>query len=589
MSLLNALIGRVRAIMVENINSANHPAFQRSMKRDQHSLIKEIIKEFGTPIGPRRRAKNVNVFFEVQQELGTIVASQVVPAIGTAFGARSAKSYEWDKDVFGLAKHKMASHDYHLYALHLVHVSEVDPSQVAFTPDERSLLADKQLRMRPGKYLTKYWGSGSPRPLFSEDQIRSMVEAFTARGTPKALHLVPNTDPDGWEWVYENSPLSCMRYNRSARYLESGLYGPDHPVRLYANPDNNLALAYIMVDGKPAPTSYEYWSSKDEFCVAARTIVNVVDKTYLRIYSDGDTNVARVMEAALNHAGFTHSEGTLYQQRLVRRTNGDSLICPYLDGNYTYVQDTGDCLIISDTGIDGQQSAGLLKRATCQSCWDAVLSEEDLTYCHDSREYICQSCLEDYIYAWVSLRCQEWVHSDSGEIYEYNGEYYTSGGLAANGLSVCDHCGEVNDGDSLCSTEHQWVCECHTTVCEVSGDTILEEDSTNSDYDGTIYDAYRVRLYPFGGYGHEDRVFSLTTSRGVTHVHQEFLKTATEDDLRIYFVVIGGELLPSSAYGDSGRPPRHGDAYTNVVSGNDCDDNIESYMDSILEKEREAA
>lgn len=188
-----------------------------------------------------------------------------------------------------------------------------------------------------------------------------------------------------------------------------------------------------------------------------------------------------------------------------------------------------------------------------------------------------------------SVAGARWVHSDSDEIYEYNGEYYTSGGLAAHGLSVCDHCGEVNDDDSMCSAGAHWVCECHTTTCEVSGDTILEEDSTNSDYDGTIYDAYRVRLYPCGGYGHEDRVFSLTTSRGVTHVHQEFLKTATEDDLRTYFVVIGGELLPSSTYGDSGRPLRHGDAYTNVVSGNDCEDNIEYYLDSILEEEREAA
>ena len=54
-------------------------------------------------------------------------------------------------------------------------------------------------------------------------------------------------------------------------------------------------------------------------------------------------------------------------------------------------------------------------------------------------------------------------------------------------------------------------------------------------------------------------------------------------------MVIGGELLPSSAYGDSGRPPRHGDAYTNVVSGNDCEDDIEHYLDSILKEERKAA
>ena len=133
------------------------------------------------------------------------------------------------------------------------------------------------------------------------------------------------------------------------------------------------------------------------------------------------------------------------------------------------------------------------------------------------------------------------------------------------------------------------MCECHTTTCEVSNETILEDNATHSDYDGVIADKYRVRLYPCGDYGHEDRVFSLTTSRGVFHVHQEFIKDATEAELRDRFVVIGTELLPASLFGECGRPPRHGDTYTNVTSGDDCDDNIESYMDATLEEELEAA
>ena len=79
----------------------------------------------------------------------------------------------------------------------------------------------------------------------------------------------------------------------------------------------------------------------------------------------------------------------------------------------------------------------------------------------------------------------------------------------------------------------------------------------------------------------------MTTSRGVTHVHMEFIKDATEVDLREHFVVIGTELLPASLYGEDGRPPRHGDRYTNVTPGDDCDDHIESYMDATLEEEIE--
>lgn len=576
---------RLKTQICNNINSANLPS-RRSPVSSCNPLIKEIIKEFGTPVGPRYKVKNLNVFFQVLERIGPCTAGRVMPELGKAYDARARKSYDWDYGVFDAARWKMRDHDSHMYLTHLIHVSEVDSTQVAFTPDERALIADKQTRMRPGKYLTKYWGSGSLRPLFSEDEIRGMVERLAALSTPKELHLIPNTDPDGWEWVYENSPPSCMRYNRDSRYLHEGLYGRGHPVRLYAHKDNDLALAYIMAEGASAPKDYTFWSKKDESVVAARTIVNVAAKTYLRIYCNGDTDTTRTMEVTLAKAGFTHCCDTLAGQKLVRRTYDGGLICPYLDGNYLYVEDDGNCLTISRDGLDGQNSDGLIDGVTCPCCEERVSDEDDLTYCHARDESICSNCLDDYTFAWVSRRSREWV-SDCNDLYRYNGDYYTSRALDGHGLSICDHCGEVEDDDNMVDAEGQWVCECHTTTCSVSNETILEEGSTHSDYDGVIADKYRVRLYPCGDYGHEDRVFTLTTSRGVFHVHQEFIKDATEAELRDRFVVIGTELLPASLFGEDGRPPRHDDRYTNVTAGDDCDDNIESYMDATLEEELE--
>lgn len=59
MSLLDIPKWRVRAIMVENINSANCQNGSRRVRRkfDQHLTIRQIVKEFGTPVGPRRRYK----------------------------------------------------------------------------------------------------------------------------------------------------------------------------------------------------------------------------------------------------------------------------------------------------------------------------------------------------------------------------------------------------------------------------------------------------------------------------------------------------------------------------------------------------
>jgi hypothetical protein len=67
------------------------------------------------------------------------------------------------------------------------------------------------------------------------------------------------------------------------------------------------------------------------------------------------------------------------------------------------------------------------------------------------------------------------------------GEYYTSEGSGwANGLSVCDHCGEVNDDDSMVA------CRLVLSGCVSATPRRVrsvvtpswKEDSTHSDYDG---------------------------------------------------------------------------------------------------------
>jgi hypothetical protein len=59
---------RLRTHIRNNINSANLPS-RRSPVSSCNPLIKEIIKEFGTPVGPRYKVKNLNVFFQNLQLL----------------------------------------------------------------------------------------------------------------------------------------------------------------------------------------------------------------------------------------------------------------------------------------------------------------------------------------------------------------------------------------------------------------------------------------------------------------------------------------------------------------------------------------
>jgi len=336
------------------------------------------------------------------------------------------------------------------YPHHYAHASKETKGNIAFYPNAAKMEADKLTSMKPGRYLATF---------FSDELDAEAIKHYAnaqqhAQDTP-ALKFVDNTDPDGWEWVYENSAPSCMRYNRSNRYLNSNLYGKDHPVRAYAHPSNSLALAYVMLPGKV--------EDRDESChmndyvVAARTIVNTNAKTYLRIYADDD-RFRTLLHNALDNAGFRHSSSTLEGQRLVRRTTDDrETICPYLDGSYTNVETCGDYMIVGDDGEDGQQSSGVLDsdKDRCYCAWcDESYHEDDGGYIESVHAWVCDGCRDDhFVYAYERRGGQElWPEENDHIAYcGHNGEYYHTDYLDDNDMDY-DYNGELYPSDELVST-----------------------------------------------------------------------------------------------------------------------------------------
>lgn len=336
------------------------------------------------------------------------------------------------------------------YPHHYAHASKETKGNVAFYPDAAKMEADKLTSMKPGRYLATFFSEE-----LDADAIKHYANAQQHASDPPELKFVDNTDPDGWEWVYENSAPSCMRYNRSNRHLDSGLYGKDHPVRAYAHPSNSLALAYVMVPGEVEDRDES--CSMDEYVVAARTIVNTTAKTYLRIYADDD-RYRTMIHNALSDAGYRHSSSTLDNQRLVRRTTDDGeTICPYLDGSYTNVEVYGDYMIVGDDGEDGQQSSGILDengtRRYCEWC-EEYYNEDYGGYIESVRAWVCESCRDGhFVYAYARRGNQElWPErSDYITYCEYNGDYYHTDYLDDNDMD-CDYNGELYPSDMLVST-----------------------------------------------------------------------------------------------------------------------------------------
>ena len=190
-----------------------------------------------------------------------------------------------------------------LFDVCLVHSSCHVPGKVAYFSSVQNMLNNQTTRTSPEMFASRFLASAPP-------ELRAAWEHEVMGKLLPEVKFIPNTEPQLWYQVYEEGPNSCM----------AGC----HEVRQYANPKNDLALAYAQDNtGK----------------ITNRTIVNQKTKTYVRLYGNENMYFA----TALRNLGYTQSCDTLKNQRVwVNHADcnncGDSVITgPYLDGDYVYV------------------------------------------------------------------------------------------------------------------------------------------------------------------------------------------------------------------------------------------------------------
>jgi hypothetical protein len=204
---------------------------------------------------------------------------------------------------------------------HYVHVSTENPLFLAYTPDEAKGRADRQVRIKPGKYLQKF---------HPDVDVAALAARWAAEFGPLELKIACSADEI--EEVYVNGPGSCMSYRQF-----QGV--PMHPARVYA--DGDLRVAYIYREGR----------------VTARTLIWPERKIYGRVYGDYER-----LTPLLHDAGYSPtSEGDYAFEgaRLGRHPHGNGFILPYVDWHH-WVEDDGTHLVISRrrTSINTQTASG---------------------------------------------------------------------------------------------------------------------------------------------------------------------------------------------------------------------------------------
>ena len=336
---------------------------------------------------------------------------------------------------------------------HFVHASRETPGNVAFYADTDKLEADRLTSMKPGRYLSVFYGD-----TLSDEEIKQLANKQAASTRPAELKFVGNNDPLGWVWVYENSTSSCMRFSRSNRYIKAGLKGDRHPVTVYAHPDNNLSLAYIMLPGIVEDRTVNCY--EDEYVVGSRAIVNTRDKTYLRIYAAGDVQYVE-LKGALERAGYIQSSSTLYKEKLRLEAAEDGYLCPYLDGDYPYVQVRSSHLLVGGDGICARETNGYIidkdedeNRCYCEYC-DNSYGEDEGSYIASANAWACDSCVEaDFVWA-LGRRGNSEIHRNDSEVIVfcgYNGTYYVTEYLDDNDMGTTEY-GEIYPTVQLVETE----------------------------------------------------------------------------------------------------------------------------------------
>jgi hypothetical protein len=274
---------------------------------------------------------------------------------------------------------------------HYAHIAEGDGKMVAFTETPEKGEIDRQTRMKPGRYLTRFY------PHLSPDEVRDLAIALE-----RSVGMQLATTPDEIEQVYKHGPHSCMA--GESRDFNS----PVHPARVYGAGD--LAVAYLSTTAITDP----------DFHATARAVVWPEKKLYSRLYGDGPR-----LEKALTAAGY--QPGRLYGAKLLRIPHREAFVCPYIDAT-PYVVDRGEHLEIIDPRLTrttnyflAESTDGLIGYADtieCDNCGDAVDGDGIVSVRIDryTHQNWCEGCRANS--AFLCHGYDEWVSSEVTAEYE---------------------------------------------------------------------------------------------------------------------------------------------------------------------------
>jgi hypothetical protein len=285
---------------------------------------------------------------------------------------------------------------------HFAHTSIADSGLVAYTENANKGERDIQLRIKPGRYLTRFY------PHLKPPDIQRLTAAFD-----KSSNLQFAITAEEIERVYLNGPSSCMTH-KTEHYD-----GHVHPVHVYGNSD--VQLAYIEnSDGR----------------AAARVLVWPERKVFSRVYGDSNRIVPR-LQALGYKAGSLEGAKIRLIQNLKPGRRG--IIMPYIDGCRSFdIVDDDWCRIGGDYHAEATNGIVETDGHTCEYC---EYRSETVEYHEVIDAHACDECLREH--TWSCECCGEPYSNDESSITVYARRRWTQ--------DWCDNC--INDHAFHCDAQ----------------------------------------------------------------------------------------------------------------------------------------
>lgn len=336
--------------------------------------------------------------------------------------------------------------DWQLLLLQWPHESTGDSTRLAYTRDERSGEADRQVVTSLGKYLRAHF------TMLPDHALRDLV-ALHSNSEMKFVHTTA-------EMLYHllKGPRSCMVWGADAGR---------HPYETYC-PTLGWHMAVRIHGGDTVGRA---------LCTTDQHGNKYFVRTYKKDPHGGYSNADETLAAWLKAQGYEHRGGYDYGTNLKyisRGRNDEDFLAPYLDGcnqevDIEYVDGKPTYLRVEDAGsYTCNQTDGTTEEVGGEECNDCGSRFEDgdgyWTGPYEDHQ-VCSSCGENnYRYGYGRHGNQYHIHEDDCEWVEGWDEYADNRYLDDNNIVRLRN-GELCDRDDAVEIDDDWYHNDDERIC----------------------------------------------------------------------------------------------------------------------------